>query len=964
MKALSVALILATTSLFAENPLGFERVPDQNNLTIKTPSLTNRKTAKIRLNNGLEAYLISDPRADQSAAALAMHVGSWSDSPQYPGIAHFLEHLLFMGSETYPEENAYDKQIWDNGGTLNAYTAPDRTVYMFSVNNDAFPTTLDMFSHMFIDPLFNPSGIARELHAVDQEHDKNIEVDGNRLWMVLKETGNPAHPNALFNTGNSETLGGIPRSEVMKWYKSHYSADKAHLILYSTLPIEELEALAVNHFSAVPLANVPPQEIKEALFSHKQEGHIVAIKPIKDLRNLTLAWELPKSYLQDLENKSHALLSYILGGKQEASLYAELKKEELVEDISAGLTKASSGCGFFTIDFDLTPQGTLQFETVIERCFQALNNLKQTGIPPYIFNEMKTMAQIDYEYQSRIAPFQFVMSSAHDMIDEPLETYPQKTLIPSLYDSKQISSFLNHITPEKATYFLLAPPELTNITPDKTERWSGAQYATRKIAPETLTAWNEIERHPHISLPAQNRFIPTNLELVTQNKEEHILVTPTPILLSNCHQGKAYFWEDSQYLVPEVSWIFNIRSPLIDGTSKSSVFMDLYRFALHEKMADTLSYAEAASLSTRTGVSNLKFILAIQGYSEKAPLLLEALLSEMKSLKISKEEFELYTTSLLSSYSNVGKAMPIVQAQEILLNITTNISPKHNEKIVALKNMSYEDFLAFSDKLFQEAYVEAMLTGNLCEKDANHIWNMVRTKLAYSPYPPQEHEKKQMLILSPFQGPYKVHNLTESLGNAAILVVQEGPFSYPKKAAASVLGTALQEDFFDTLRTKQQTAYIAKVFAMEEEEQLYKLFMVQSSTHQPDELIARFELFLETYVKDFESMITEGRFEVIRDNLITLLSTPPTNLPKMASHLNELAFTHKGDFERYEKAIQALKELTYEDFKRDTITFLSRKNPKRIAIMLEGKQPEGKAFRYEGVTAETLKTEGTYISLP
>jgi len=98
--------------------------------------------------------------------------------------------------------------------------------------------------------------------------------------------------------------------------------------------------------------------------------------------------------------------------------------------------------------------------------------------------------------------------------------------------------------------------------------------------------------------------------------------------------------------------------------------------------------------------------------------------------------------------------------------------------------------------------------------------------------------------------------------------------------------------------------------------------------------------------------------------VITLLETPPTNLAQMALDLNKIAFTFKGDFDRREKLIASLRNLTYEDFKADTISFLSRKNSRRIAIMLEGKQPEGKAFRYEGVTAEVLKTEGTYISLP
>ncbi|NGX51417.1 MAG: Protease 3 [Chlamydiae bacterium] len=964
MRYLTLTFILAASLIWAESSQDFERIRDQNPLTIKTPSLSSRKTAKIRLSNGLEAYLISDPNADQSAASLAMHVGSWSDSPDYPGIAHFLEHLLFMGSEAYPEESAYLKQIWDNGGSLNAYTANDRTVYTFSVNNDAFPTTLDMFSHMFIDPLFNPSGITRELHAVDQEHDKNIENDGYRLWMVLKETANPAHPVTRFNSGNSVTLGGIPRAEVKRWHQAHYSSDRAHLVIYSTLPLEELEILTVRYFSAVPMRSVPALELKESLLSSAQVGHIVAIEPIKDLRNLSIGWELPSDYISDLDDRSDSLLGYILGGKQESSLYAQLKKEELVEDISAGMYKISNESGMFFIDLDLTPRGAVHYEEVIERCFQTLNNLKQRGVPPYIYNEMKRMASIDYEYQSRRSPYQFVEGYASGMVYEPLETFPHKSLIPTKFDPAEISAFLNHLTPESAVYLLMASPKLSAIPSEKTERWSGARYATRKISAESLAAWSEADPHKDIALPSQNQFIPRDLQLVTHREETQQLVTPIPTLLTESEQGRVFFWEDSQYQVPKIAWIFNIHTPLIDGSSRSSVLIDLYQFALYEKMADTLSYAAAASLYARTRVSDLKFILSINGYSEKAPLLLETILTDIKTLKITREEFDLYRGSLESSYANMKRAIPISQAQERLLSITTNNHPMHDEQLAALSEISYEEFLGFSEKLFEVAYVEAMVSGNMREKDGQELWKSITSQLAFTPYPVEEHEKKQMLILSPFQGPYKVQSAIDSLGSAAILLLQEGPSTFPKLAVAKVLGAALQDDFFNTLRTKQQTGYITKTFAIEEEEQLYSLFMVQSTTHQGDELIARFELFLEGYVKDFESMISEGRFEVIRDNQITLLTTPPTNLHQMANHLNKLAFSHNGEFDRLEKSSAALRALTYEELKKETATFLSRRNSKRIAIIVDGRQPEEKAFRYENVTAETLKSEGTYISLP
>lgn len=964
MRKCLLTLICFNAFLWADAPKGYEDVMDQCELKILTPPLSERKTAKIRLDNGFEAYLISDPKADQSAAALSMEAGSWNDDPQYAGIAHFLEHLLFMGSEAYPEENAYDKQVWDNGGLLNAYTAPDRTVYIFSVNNDAFSTTLDMFSHMFSDPLFNPSGIKRELHAIDSEHDKNIESDGSRMWMILKETGNPHHPNALFSTGNAETLEGIPQKEVKRWFRENYSADRAHLVLYSTQPIEQLKAQTVELFSAMKKSPTPAKVIKDKLLSEQQEGNLIAIKPFKDLRSLSIGWELSPEHVENLDNHSHELLGYILGGRHPSSLYTQLKEEGLVEDISSGLMRTGKISGLFYISFDLTPQGAEKYEMVIERCFQTLNSVKARGIPPYLFNEMKTMAKIDYEFQSRMTPYAFVQNHAHNLINEPLETYPQRTLLPTAFNAEETEKFLKELAPERAAFSVIAPPELTGLYPDKKEKWTGAEYSVKNLEPQILATLDNLPEHPSITLPEQNTFIPTELKLVTSAGDGVVHFAPHPKKLVENARGVLYYWEDTDYQVPEVASLFHIHTPLIDGTARQIVLFDLFAYTLDENLAPTLSYANAASLSVGCSPNDMKVTLTLGGYSEKAPLLLKETLKHLKSCKMTKKEFELYTASLKSRYTNVGKAMPMMQALEIYQNLLFSNAPLHNEKLSALAALTYEDYIYFADHLFDECYVEATLTGNMTEQEAHDTWALVHETLAANAYPKKNHEKKQMLILSSFQGPYKIPAQTASLGNAAILMIQEGQMSFPKKASQAILGTAMQEDFFDTLRTKQQTGYIAKSKSMEEDDQLFSLFLVQSTTHQPDELIARFELFLETTIKDFETVLSEGRFELIKSNVITILETPPTNLGQMAGELHSLAFTHKGDFDRKQKLISALKELTYDDFKEVTISFLSRQNPKRIAIMLEGKQLDGKAFRYEGITAETLKTEGTYISLP
>ncbi|NGX37701.1 MAG: Protease 3, partial [Chlamydiae bacterium] len=426
-------LLMSAASLCADFSTAFEKVDDRAELEILSPTLAERKTAKLRLSNGLEAYLISDPGVEQSAAALAVEAGSWNDSLEYPGIAHFLEHMLFMGTKAYPKEDEFMPYCKENGGKVNAYTASDRTLFMFSVNNSAFEGALDRFSHFFIDPLFLTSSIERELHAVDQEHAKNIENDGWRQYMIFKETGNSNHPNAKFSTGNADTLRGIPQDAMQKWYKDHYSADKMHLVILSPLPLDELIRLTTEDFSAVT-ENVTPHEfINETMTSDKQRGQMIYVKPIKDLKILSLTWELPPQLAEDNEVKAGELLAYILKSGSKNSLLGLLKRQHLATAISVSEDAFSKKNKLFSINVELSDKGIEQIDQVISYCFESLARLKKTGVPRYIFNEVQSIAELKYQYQSRTEAFELVMETGHTLVDEELETFTNKTLIPTKY---------------------------------------------------------------------------------------------------------------------------------------------------------------------------------------------------------------------------------------------------------------------------------------------------------------------------------------------------------------------------------------------------------------------------------------------------------------------------------------------------------------------------------------------------
>ena len=214
-----------------------ERVTDK----LEAPALDDRSYRVIRLPNKLEALLVHDPDTDKAGAAVNVNVGSFSDADDMPGMAHAVEHLLFMGTEKvgltiqalsaadnhkYPKENDYNEYLSAHSGYSNAYTAATETNYYFEVaaskDSDSGKLTngasapplygaLDRFAQFFISPLFLSSTLDRELKAVDSENKKNLQSDNWRLSQLSKSLSSKQHPYHHFSTGNLETLRDEPK---------------------------------------------------------------------------------------------------------------------------------------------------------------------------------------------------------------------------------------------------------------------------------------------------------------------------------------------------------------------------------------------------------------------------------------------------------------------------------------------------------------------------------------------------------------------------------------------------------------------------------------------------------------------------------------------------------------------------------------------------------------------------------
>ena len=216
-----------------------------------------RSYRRLTLKNNLDVLLVSDPDADKAAVALDLYMGSYQNPEHTQGLAHFLEHMLFLGTQRYPLAGEYQTFISEHGGSHNASTSLEHTNYFFSIDADYLEDALDRFAPFFYEPTFDANYVNRERNAVESEYQLKLKSDSRRQWDVLREIINPQHPLSKFTVGNNQTLvdskDGILRDQLISMYNRYYSANLMTLVVLGNDSIDELQAMVEKQF--LPISN-------------------------------------------------------------------------------------------------------------------------------------------------------------------------------------------------------------------------------------------------------------------------------------------------------------------------------------------------------------------------------------------------------------------------------------------------------------------------------------------------------------------------------------------------------------------------------------------------------------------------------------------------------------------------------------------------------------------------------------
>lgn len=518
--ALGAALAMVAIGLLAW-VLGAGSRPSAVDLpAFESSPLDVREYGAIELANGLRVALVSDPSAALAAGAVDVHVGSQADPRNTSGLAHFLEHMMFQGSERFPGNGAYMEWLSAREGSSNAYTAGEDTNYYFEVEAASLGGALSRLGSQFEAPLLAAEASAKEVNAVNNEHVKNLNSDSWRQWMLLKALSVPGGEWQNFGTGDASTLAGAVAAVgaadgddvLRRFFETHYSAERMTACIAGPQPLGELRALAVEHLSAIPARptgdsasdalldakaarergpdvfgpapeedrsggggfSFPPYELRT---SYLPAPKVVYTKSISD-RSLALVWAVPgradsdagapfgkRHY--DYDSLTVPFLQSVLDATHEGSASAALQAANLAYGATFSVDQYDDWA-FCQLEVRLTPQGVRRHTAVAATVLAYLGAFHNAAAEDLTaaFSTYQRAAEAQWKYTYNVKELGTLVFDA----SEDMQLVPHRRVLGSPmgaeYNEDVVRAYISAMKPAKMVMLLAAPDALRAAAAD------------------------------------------------------------------------------------------------------------------------------------------------------------------------------------------------------------------------------------------------------------------------------------------------------------------------------------------------------------------------------------------------------------------------------------------------------------------------------------------------------------------
>ena len=770
-----------------------------------------RQYKMVRLSNGLNVLAVHIPEASQAAASVAVNAGHFQDPDDTPGLAHFLEHMVFLGSSDYPEAESYSDFISYAGGHHNAWTGTEHSNFYLELPLPHFNEGLKRFSSLLSTPLFNEQWIDKERQAVAAEYRLKLKDELRRVYDVHKETSNNEHPFSRFSVGNEDTLKGSPNislaDKLKQAFARYYHAGNMALTIVGPQSIDELLALAAQHFQSIAPAQQATAAPQAPLYKPEQLGQWIYIKPLKDANRVLLTFALPEINT-DYQHKTTSFIAHLFGYEGPSSLCSMLRTKGWITNLSAGGGASGSNFKDFNINIQLTALGHEHINNVIQACFRYAQLILNEGLSETLYAERRQMVSLAFLFPETLRPVDLASQLSVNLLH-----YKPEHVISGDYrmDSLNVpfaKLLLNHMCPKNTRITVIHQGVSTN----RVSKWYSTEYSTKPLSSEEIAMFSaplDEEQQAEgngalpFAIPQPNPFIPQRTEPlplhatpVKTNEPSRTVISPAVEL---------WHFQDPNFRVPKGHLYLMLRMPFANSSARnfacSRIWCELGLELLNEAFYD----AEVAGMHFNLYPQQGGITLHIAGFSCRQQELFNNLVSTLSNLQLSETLFHDIREQLSINWLAVHKNSPVNHLFGMLHHHLQQGSYTAKQMAESLTDLDYEHFLNILPGLFRDAQATLLVHGDWPYEHAEAMAQHAAEKLPLTAVPTSQ-DGRYVRRLSPG---IKYSGFTSShADHATAFFLQGESTSLEEKATFLLLNHLVNPVFFSELRTRQQLGYL------------------------------------------------------------------------------------------------------------------------------------------------------------
>lgn len=279
------------------------------------------------LDNGLRVSILADPDNTIVATRLWIHVGSANEKPRHRGFAHLFEHLMF-GKTTNHTKEEYANHHHRHGGSDNAYTSFDETVYISDIAPEHHTRVLELEADRMVNLILDEENLENEKKIVSEELRVSMENDPiSRIGVAALKVVFGEHPYAHTPGGTREDVGAATLEDCREFYESYYKPRNAHLVIVGPVDLDQKLAEVRRLFGPLLAAGVTPPDVP-AVLGWDFPDQVELKEDLPPAEIAILGFPLPPP--DDARHWTIALMQQLLGGGSvdpfEESLVTRRKK--------------------------------------------------------------------------------------------------------------------------------------------------------------------------------------------------------------------------------------------------------------------------------------------------------------------------------------------------------------------------------------------------------------------------------------------------------------------------------------------------------------------------------------------------------------------------------------------------------------------------------------------------------------